>query len=292
MVIARKRKRKLPHAADVLIYTLIALLVVITVLPFMNIIAISMSSYGKVVSSTAMLFPQEFTLTAYRSVFTEKVMVSFLWTVVICLASSALHILVCLLTAYPLSKRELPGINRILVFILIPMLFSGGLVPFYQLIRSLGWIDSWQVFIFPGLFSGYNVILMKNFIRQIPSSIEEAARIDGAGYFHILFRIIMPLSMPIISCLLLFYAVGKWNDWFTGMIYINTKSYLYPLQTVLREILSTGNLDNFNGFTAYRQVYPESTKMAIVIFSIVPIACVYPFLQKYFVKGIFIGSVK
>lgn len=290
MVNKKRKKRFSP--SDIVIYGIIGVLVVITVLPFLNIIAISMSSYGQVVSSTAMLWPREFTLIAYRSVFTEKVMISFLWTVVICVVSSVLHILVCLLTAYPLSKRDLPGINKILVFILIPMLFNGGLVPFYQLIRTLGWIDSWQVFIFPGLFSGYNVILMKNFMRQVPSSIEEAAQIDGAGYFHVLFRIITPLSMPIISCLLLFYAVGKWNDWFTGMIYINTKSYLYPLQTVLREILTTGNLDNFNGFTAYRQVYPESTKMAVTLFSIVPIACVYPFLQKYFVKGIFIGSVK
>ncbi|HEY8391089.1 MAG TPA: carbohydrate ABC transporter permease [Clostridia bacterium] len=277
---------------EIIIYLIIGLLVVCTILPFLNVISISLSSYENVVSNKAMLFPKGWTFDAYTVLMSKKVWISFVWTIVIVIASSVLHIIVCLLTAYPLSKNQLPGRKFLLLFILIPMLFSGGLVPYYKVLSGLGFVDNWMVFIVPGLFSGYNVILMKNFINQIPASMEEAARIDGAGYFKILFSILAPSSMPIIATLLLFYGVGKWNDWFTALIFINQKTYLYPLQSVLNEILTAGNLDNISGLITSGKVFTDSTKMAVTIFSIIPIASVYPFLQKYFVQGIFVGSVK
>ena len=278
--------------SDFLIYFIVILLSLITLLPFFNALAISLSSLDAVVSNKAMLVPHGLTFGAYIVIVSKKVWISFFWTVFIVVSSSVLHVLVCLLTAYPLSKRNLVGRKFFLLFILFPMLFSGGLVPYYKVLSELGYVDNPLVFIVPGLFSGYNVILMKNYIVQTPASMEEAAKIDGANYYRILFSVIMPVTAPIIATLLLFYGVGKWNDWFTALIFINKRVEYNPLQTVLNEILTAGSLENITGLTFNQYTSSESTKMAVTLFSIIPIAAVYPFLQKYFAKGIFIGSVK
>ncbi len=274
---------------DVVIYAVIGLLVVITLIPFINILAISMSAYD----DKTLLFPKNFTLKAYEIMFSPRLYKSFFITVFIVIVSTVLHVVLCLLTAYPLSRKYLPYRRFFLVFILITMLFGGGMVPYFLIVRALGLVDNIFTFIIPGLASGYNILLMKNFLLQIPESLEEAARMDGAGYFRILFQIFLPLSMPIIATLALFFGVGKWNDWFTAILFIRENTQLYPIQNVLRMMVIDGNYGTIGGGI----IIPDATltsaiKMAVIVIATLPIVCVYPFLQKYFVKGIFMGSVK
>ena len=274
---------------DVITYIVIGLLVVITLIPFLNILAISMSGYD----DKTLLFPRDFTLEAYAIMFSPRLYKSFLITVFIVIVSTVLHILVCLLTAFPLSRKYLPYRRFFLIFILITMLFGGGMVPYYLIINSLGMVDNLLVFIIPGLASGYNILLMKNFLLQVPESLEDAARIDGAGYFRILFKIFLPLSMLFIATLALFFGVGKWNDWFTAILFIHDNTQLYPIQNVLRMMVIDGNYGTIGGGMNIPDVSLTSAiKMAVIVIATVPIVCVYPFLQKYFVKGIFMGSVK
>ena len=178
-----------------------------------------------------------------------------------------------------------------LIILLIPMLFGGGLIPLYLVIKSLGMLDSIWVFLIPGLVSPYNIILMKNFLLQVPDSLLEAARVDGAGHMTILFRIVAPLSKPILATLALFTGVGRWNDWFTAVMYIND-TRLYPIQNVLRDITMGGSSLAPSIFTSSSYIADVSVQMAVTIIATIPIVLVYPFLQKYFVKGIFMGSVK
>ena len=287
------RKRRPLGIADVVIYGVFILLSAVTLIPFMNIIAISLSDYGAVVTNKAMIFPEGLNFDAYYIIGDPAVLKSFLLTIMIVVVSTVLHLLVCLLTAYPLSKKDLPGRNIMLMFLLITMLFGGGLIPYYLVIKDLGLIDNVLVHIVPGLVSGFNIILMKNFIQQIPSSLIEAARIDGAGFFRVLFQIIAPLSKPILATLALFFGVGKWNEWYTTVLFINDPD-LYPIQNILRQMVVEGNMDTVGSGIVSRPEFTLSIsiKMAVIVIATVPIMLVYPFLQKHFVKGIFMGSVK
>jgi len=289
----RIRKKKHFGVADVVIYGVFILLSAITLIPFMNIVSISLSDYGAVVTNKAMIFPEGFNFDAYYIIGDPAVLKSFLLTVFIVVVSTILHLLLCLLTAYPLSKKDLPGRNVMLLFLLITMLFGGGLIPYYLVIKDLGLIDNVLVHIIPGLVSGFNIILMKNFIQQIPGSLIEAARIDGAGFFRILFQIIAPLSKPILATLALFFGVGKWNEWYTTVLFINDPD-LYPIQNILRQMVVEGNMDTIGSGIVNRPEFTLSIsiKMAVIVIATVPIMLVYPFLQKHFVKGIFMGSVK
>ena len=289
----RIRKKKHFGVADVVIYGVFILLSAITLIPFMNIVSISLSDYGAVVTNKAMIFPEGLNFDAYYIIGDPAVLKSFLLTVVIVVVSTVLHLLVCLLTAYPLSQKNLPGRNMMLLFLLVTMLFGGGLIPYYLVIKDLGLIDNVLVHIIPGLVSGFNIILMKNFIQQIPGSLIEAARIDGAGFFRILFQIIAPLSKPILATLALFFGVGKWNEWYTTVLFINDPD-LYPIQNILRQMVVEGNMDTIGSGIVNRPEFTLSIsiKMAVIVIATVPIMLVYPFLQKHFVKGIFMGSVK
>ncbi len=286
----RRRGKNRFTIADVLIYAILGLITLSMIIPFMNIIAISLSDYKSAVQDKAMLWPKNFTFGAYAIMFNSEVYRAMLVTIFITVVGTLLHICVCIMAAYPLSKKFLPGRNFLLIFVLVTMLFSGGLIPYYFIIRGLGLADNILVYILPGAAGAYTIVMMKNFLLQIPSSLEEAARIDGANYFYILWRIIVPLSKPIIATLALFYGVGRWNDWFTAVLFVNNKE-LYTIQNVLRDMIIQNNMGAF-GQINLEQVYTESVKMAAIIVATVPIMIVYPFLQKYFVKGIFMGSVK
>ena len=212
-------------------------------------------------------------------------------TIFYVVVGTVLHLIMCLITAYALSVRNLPGRKVMLMILVIPMLFGGGLIPTYLVIKSLGMLDSIWVFIIPGLVSPFNIILMKNFLLQVPDSLFEAAQIDGAKHTTILFRIVAPLSKPILATLALFTGVGRWNDWFTAVMYINDTK-LYPIQNVLRDLTLGGSSLAPSIFTSSRYTADISVQMAVTIIATVPIILVYPFLQKYFVKGIFMGSIK
>jgi putative aldouronate transport system permease protein len=260
------------------------------VIPVMNIVAISLSGYEAAVSNTSMLFPQDLTFSAYEILLKPEVYRAIGITAFVTVANTALHIVLCMMLAYPLSQRKLPGRNLMMTLTLIPMLFSGGTIPMYILYKELGLADNILVYILPGVVSGYTVVLMRNFITQIPDSLEEAALLDGANYAQILVRIVFPLSKPIIATMALFNAVGVWNNWFTGVLFIHNDD-LKLIQNVLRDMLIEGNMGAFGQLTQ-QQSYETSVQMAAIVIAIVPIFMVYPFIQKYFIKGMYIGSVK
>ena len=294
-----KKKRKAVAAtlgrerfgvADVVIYTIMGLVVLTMVIPFMNIVAISLSGYEAAVSNTSMLFPQDLTFSAYEILLKPEVYRAIGITAFVTVANTALHIVLCMMLAYTLSQRKLPGRNLMMTLTLIPMLFSGGTIPMYILYKELGLADNILVYILPGVVSGYTVVLMRNFITQIPDSLEEAALLDGANYAQILVRIVFPLSKPIIATMALFNAVGVWNNWFTGVLFIHNDD-LKLIPNVLRDMLIEGNMGAFGQLTQ-QQSYETSVQMAAIVIAIVPIFMVYPFIQKYFIKGMYIGSVK
>ena len=256
--------------------------------PFWYVVSHSLRSYTLIDDVPRLMY----SFKAYVIVFGNSGLVtSFLLSVGVVLAHVVLHIIVTMLAAYPLSKRDLRGRTGILLFITFTMLFSGGLIPFYLLIRDIGLRDNILVYILPGVASGYNVIIAKNFVQSIPDSLTEAAKIDGAGEFTTLVRIVFPLSMPIIATVALWAGVGKWNDWMTGMLYV-TDPDMRMIQNFLRSILISASSTGQGGVDSDVMSMAEGVKMAAVVVSIIPILLVYPFLQKYFVKGVLLGSVK
>lgn len=298
MVKAKKKNRAVAATlgrerfgfADVVIYVIMGLLVVTMVIPFMNIVAISLSGYEAAVSNTSMLIPEDLTFSAYEILFKPEVYRALGVTAFVTVANTALHIILCMMLAYPLTQKKLPGRQLLMTLTLIPMLFNGGTIPMYILYKELGLANNILVYILPGVVSGYTVVLMRNFITQIPDSLEEAALLDGANYWQILVRIIFPLSKPIIATMALFNAVGVWNNWFTGVLFIRDDK-LKLIQNVLRDMLMEGNMGAFGQLTQ-QQSYETSVQMAAIIVAIVPIFMVYPSIQKYFIKGMYIGSVK
>ncbi|MBP1989452.1 carbohydrate ABC transporter permease [Paenibacillus eucommiae] len=266
----------------------------LTVIPFWHVFVVSITSYESYLNNRFILFPRDISFSSYVTILSdEAIHRSFLLTVGIVIVSTFLHLLITAITAFPLSRYYLKGRNVFLLFIIITMLFSGGLIPNYLLIKNLGLINNVLVFIIPGMFVGFNTILMLNFFKQIPESLEEAARIDGAGHMYTLFKIFIPLSMPIMATLALFYGVGKWNDWFTALIFID-QAKLFPIQNILREFLILGNMDSIRNGAVQGDPLKliVSNKMAIVVVATLPIMLVYPFLQKHFVKGVLLGSIK
>lgn len=256
--------------------------------PFWYVVSHSLRSYTLIDDVPRLVY----SFKAYVIVFGNSGLVtSFLLSVGVVVAHVVLHIIVTMLAAYPLSKRDLRGRTGILLFITFTMLFSGGLIPFYLLIRDIGLRDNILVYILPGVASGYNVIIAKNFVQSIPDSLTEAAKIDGAGEFTTLVRIVFPLSMPIIATVALWAGVGKWNDWMTGMLYV-TDPDMRMIQNFLRSILISASSTGQGGVDSDVMSMAEGVKMAAVVVSIIPILLVYPFLQKYFVKGVLLGSVK
>ena len=202
-----------------------------------------------------------------------------------------LHVFLTMLSAYPLSRSYLKCKKFILLFLVITMLFSGGLIPYYILIRDLGLRGNVLVYIIPGLISPFNIIIARNFIQSIPSEIFESARIDGANEAQILFRIVFPLSGAIMATIALWSGVGKWNDWMTGVLYMTKEKDLWMIQQFLRNILITASSGQ-GVVDPEIMMMAEGVKMAAIVISIVPIIVIYPFVQKFFVKGVLLGSVK
>jgi len=198
------------------------------------------------------------------------------------------------LASYSISKQY-PGKRLLTIFLIIPMYFSGGIIPFYVVIRQLGLFNNFLVYILPLGFSTWYMLLMRTFFESIPESLSESARLDGAGEFRIFYRIILPLSMPILATIAMFAGVGQWNSWFDGMIYVS-RPQLRPMATMIQEMLQRFEFSDLRRAIEQRvrdsTTSPESVKMATIIVSTVPIICVYPFLQRYFIKGVMIGAVK
>lgn len=281
-------------ALDGGIYLFLIAMGLITLLPFANVVSKSVSEEWAIVSGKVGIFPVGFQLDTMQFVvtsnqFLQSLFISGLITVIGTLAS----LLFTVLTAYPLSKRELPGMGVVIVLFIFTMMFNGGIVPNYLLIRQLGLIDNLGALIWPALISVFNMLVIKSYFESLPPSLEESAKLEGARNYTILFRIILPLSGPVLATIGLFYAVYYWNDYFNPMLYINSTS-LKPLQLYLQDIVMNADTSSVLNKSAddLMNVPAEGVRSATVIASTVPILLVYPFLQKYFIKGVLIGSVK
>lgn len=281
---------------QVILAICVLLLVSTCVFPFLNVIAISLSSKSAILRGDVNFIPKEFTYLAYDVIFKDQSMIqSLFFTVELTVIYTAMAMMLTILLAYPLSRERLKGKRFFTLMVMFTMYFSGGLIPTYLNIRNLGMIDTIWALILPGVISTYNVVIMKSFFLGLPRELEEAATIDGANDFQVLFRIILPLSLPSIATLSLFYAVGKWNSFSDALYYINSRS-LQPLQLklyyLIKGITSVEiSMVEGNAADAGRNV-SESIESASIIFATLPILVVYPFIQKYFVQGATIGAVK
>lgn len=282
--------------SDGIMMLVIVLICLTCILPFIHVTAKSLSSNSFVSAQKVTLWPRGFTIEAYKQVFADKSMTySMVFSVVVTIVFTFLGLIVCLFAAYPLSKKELP-FKRVLTFLLVfPMYFGAGLIPTYLLFDSLNLLDNFWVLILPGIYSAYNMLVMKTYFHSsIPDSLEESAFLDGASYFQIIRYIILPLSKPIIATLGLFYAVGRWNSYGDNLYYLRMRTDLRMLQYKLYLLVSTAQeaLTTAKEEGSAVASTPEVLQAATIMFATVPIIIVYPFLQKYFVKGAMIGSVK
>ncbi|HEX9061426.1 MAG TPA: carbohydrate ABC transporter permease [Clostridia bacterium] len=289
-----KTKKIFDKAFDVVIIVTTIVSVLVCLLPVVNLAAVSLSSNSAILSSKVFLWPVEFTLESYKSIFSDSSMIwSLVYTTIITVLYTLFAMILTIFAAYPLSKSRLKGRKIFSVIIVITMYFSAGIIPDYLLVNKLGLLDSMWSLILPGVVSAFNLIILKTFFTSLPESLEEAARLDGCNDFAVLVRIVLPLSLPIIATLSLFYAVAKWNSFMDALFYI-TDPNKYPLQLKLYQlIVNSQNLDTaFAEGSNTSGVLPDSLKAACVMFASIPIILVYPWIQRYFVRGVMIGAVK
>lgn len=283
------RKRRGERAYFAGLYVFLTLAALACLFPLMYVVAVSLTPYSEVLRNGGfVVIPREITLDGYKMFFENGRMNSaYGVTMFITVVGTALNIVLTLLLAYPLSKRELPGSRAVMLYVLFSMLFTGGTIPKYLIVKDLGLIDSIWSLILPIAITPYNVILMRTFFRALPEDLFEAALIDGANETQTLIRIAIPLAVPSIMTNVMFYAVMHWNTFMSALLYI-TKPSLQPLQVVLHSIISGSEQVDAAEYTAPT----ETLKMAAVVLTALPIIMVYPFIQKYFTTGMLLGAVK
>jgi len=278
---------------DILNYTILGLLALLMSFPFWNVVVGSLSSPHLVYEGQMMLWPREFSLVAYKTIFnTSNFMRVFENTVFITVVGTIISMILTVMLAYTLSKKKVFGSTFMLFLVFFTMLFQGGIIPTYLVVKSLGLINSLWSLILPNALNAFYIIIMVSFFRAIPEELEDSAKIDGCNDVGVLFRIIVPTSLPIIATLTLFYSVSQWNMFFHAVMFISNPDN-YTLQVLLRQILIMMTSDALDA--ALSEDVPKigvTVKLAMIIVSSVPILLVYPFLQKYFAKGVMIGSIK
>ena len=285
------RKRKFT-VGKFFLYLILTLLVFVCVYPFLNVLAYSFSGYNAVLSGKVTFYPIDFTISAYQQIIGKQQMWKAMSTTVfVTFMGTGVGLLITTFAAYALSRDTLPGQKILLGLILFTMYFSGGIIPTFLVVKQLGMYDSLTSLYIPQAMSVFNFIVMRTFFRQLPESLEEAARIDGASDIQVFFKIVIPLSVPIIATIALFYAVQYWNNYFDALLYIQDPDK-YTLQLRLRSLLFADELNSGGASESEIQVMSQSLKMACVAVSTIPILVVYPWLQKYFVKGVMLGAVK
>ena len=290
MVRARKMRRKLT-IGQALCYLFIFLIALVMFYPFWYVVMYSMSSYSAVIGKGAIIWPQGFTLDAIKNVLSDPdIYTAYGNTLFLALVGTTMSLLITLLFAYPLSCHVM-GHRVISFMVYFTMLFSGGMLPTYYVVRSVGLLDSLWSLILPVLINPFYVFLVRNFFEAIPESLKESAYIDGAGQLQIFVTIMLPLSMAVVASMTLFYAVGYWNSYFNAIIYIRSAGRR-PLQLILRDMISASSTEALAGDLSTSDLTPMTLKMATLTVSVVPILCVYPFLQKFFEKGVMIGAIK
>ncbi|MGO4938023.1 carbohydrate ABC transporter permease [Fundicoccus sp. Sow4_H7] len=286
-----------------IVYIFLIIALILVLYPLIYILSASISDPQSVNSGEMWLLPKNITWEGYQTIFeNDQIWRGYLNTIIYTLVGTSINLFVTLPCAYALSRQDFFGRKVFMNFMIVTMFVSGGLIPSYLLIRSLGILDTMWALVLPGAASVYNIVVTRTFFETtIPTELEEAAIIDGAGDFTLFLKVVLPLSVPIIAVMGLFYGVGHWNSYFGALIYLSDKSK-YPLQMVLREILvlqdlsSTGTAQNTSSSMATlmysKQQLSEVIKYGVMIVSTLPIIMVYPFLQRYFVKGVLVGSLK
>jgi putative aldouronate transport system permease protein len=281
---------------DTILYIILVLFGLATLFPVYYVVVMSITTLTEVIEKGGFVFfPQTITFEAYERILTSgRLPRSLGITVFLSTVGTFLNLLCTALLAYPLAKKEMPGRNFILFAVVFTMLFGGGMIPMYLLVSSLNLTDTLWSLILPGLVSAFNMLIMKTYFENLPSELEESAKIDGCGDIRTLVVIIIPLSMPIIATMGLFYGINHWNTYIHAIMFISDRS-LMPIQVVLRGMIIAANASGELGIgysAEMADVPPQSVKMAAIVVSIIPIIAVYPFLQRFFIKGLLLGSIK
>lgn len=275
---------------DSFVYLILVICGLAAILPIFYVISVSITPFGEVLRNGGfILFPREITFKAYQTLLTESnIPQAFKVTILITVVGTAVNIILTSLMAYPLSRRNLPARNFFLLMIVFTLLFSGGIIPTYLVVKSVGLLDSIWAMILPNAVWSFNVLIMKSFFEGLPEELFESARMDGAKEFRILIQIVTPLSIPVLLTVGLFYLVGHWNEFFQAIFYVTDRT-LFPLQVIVRELLmqSQQPLEN-----AENMMPTQTMQMAAVMIASVPVIVIYPFLQKHFTKGMLLGSIK
>lgn len=280
---------------NIINYTFLILLVIATLYPLLYVLFASFSDSSQLLANKGLLWkPVGFSLDAYKSVLANPgIGIGFRNTLFIVVFGVIVNLFMTALGAYVLSRKNVMWNKVFMFFIVFTMFFGGGLIPLYLIVKGVGLLDSLWSTILPFAISTFNLIIMRTSFMGIPDSLEESAKIDGANHFTILFRIIIPLSMPVIAVMILYYAVDKWNGWFYASVFIKSRE-LFPLQLVLREILIANSTESMSAGASAGDRFQigETIKYATIMVATIPILCIYPFLQRYFVKGVMVGSLK
>ena len=283
------------RAFDVFNVIFMLLFLLVTLYPFWYVVIVSLSDGKAVLSGQVSLWPVDITLDTYRVVLRDSsIITGFKNTVIYTSLGTFINLVCTSLCAYPLSRPDLLGKKQVMGMIVFTMFFSGGMIPAYLVMNQMQLIDTIWAMVLPGAISTYNMIVMRTFFMGIPESLHESACLDGANDWQVLVRIVLPLSMPIMATMLLFYAVGHWNSYMNALLYLNSKS-LFPLQSILRNMVVDGQLSEAQtqvGGGSSFTVIETTMKYATIVVSTLPILLIYPFVQKYFVKGVMIGSIK
>ncbi|WP_199925566.1 carbohydrate ABC transporter permease [Paenibacillus bouchesdurhonensis] len=279
---------------DMFNYVFLAMFGLMAILPFIFVISGSFATDAEITKRAVFLIPKTFSLDAYKFIFsTDTIMRSIGVSIYVTVIGTIVNLFFTVTMAYPMARRNLMGRNMILNLVIFTMLFGGGMIPTYLVIRELHLLDTLNSLILPGAISAFNLIIVKNFFQELPPGLEEAAKIDGCNELSLLWKIVLPLSKPVLATFTLFYAVGHWNNFFSALLYINDPSK-WPLQVMLRQIVmlsqSAGDMSSMD--PTFVQPPEQSIKMAVIVVGTIPILCVYPFLQGHFAKGVLLGSIK
>lgn len=291
------RKSKEDKVFDIINFFLVAIILLLVVYPLYFIVIASISDPNMIYEGKVWLLPKELTLEGYQRIFGDsKIWLGYKNSIIYTVVGTIVNVSFTLMAAYALSRKDLYGRNVIMFLFLMTMFFSGGLIPTYLVVKNLGLLNTMWALILPKAVAVWNVIVAKTFFEStIPNELLEAARIDGCSDVKFFWKIVLPLSKPIVAVMILFYAVGHWNSYFDALIYLNNEN-LYPLQLILRNILiqnqaSTMMISDLDSLAAKQRV-SELIKYGVIIVASIPLLIVYPFVQKYFVKGVMIGGIK
>ncbi len=286
---ANRHKPKYNLVFDTLVYAIVLFVFLVTLIPVMYVITVSLTPFSEITKNGGfMLIPRKIVGDAYKEVLKNKALISSIWmTVKITVVGTAANLLVTLMMAYPLSRNGLPGKGLIMKILVFTMVFSAGTIPTYLVVKATGLLNRFAAYVIPGLVSVHNLVIMKVFFENLPEDVFDAARIDGCNEFNVMVRIVMPMSVPILLTIGMYYAVSHWNTYMAAVLYI-TDQDLLPMQVILRRILNAVT----NDADADLVVPSESIRMAAVCICTLPIVVIYPFIQKHFVKGTLAGAVK